>query len=122
MERFSKKVSGEHLIISPRMKTALFASVLAAESLPAQAQLSNHELVAAKFLAALLVYEKHCGPLGPKSQWEQKRLSENPSSLSNAEISEIVRDALATWKEDSQTSVTFFVTRWPIEMSNPSVA
>ena len=85
------------------MKTALFASVLAAASLPAQAQLSNHELVAAKFLAALLVYEKHCGPLGSQSQWEQKRLSENPSSLSNAELSEIVRDALATWKEDSQT-------------------
>lgn len=66
------------------MKIALFASALAAASLPAQARLSEHELwvLEARLLASDLVYEKHCGPLGPESEWEQKRLSEISPAVS----------------------------------------
>lgn len=82
---------------------AAFAALCTAVT-PAQAQLSEHELavVEAKVLATLLTYEKYCGPLGPHSQWSQKHLSETPTSLSKAEITEIVLAAVAKWKEDSQ--------------------
>jgi hypothetical protein len=50
-------------------------------------------------LAHSLVYERHCGPLGPWSQWEEKRLSELPTSLSEAEINGVLRDAIKNWSE-----------------------
>jgi hypothetical protein len=86
------------------MKIALFASALAAASLPAQAQLSSHELsvLEARLLAHNLTYEKYCGPLGPQSHWDQKRLSELPTPLSEAEITEVIRDAITNWNEMGQ--------------------
>jgi hypothetical protein len=58
-----------------KMLITALASALAAASLPAQAQLSSHDLsvTEARLLTHSLVYEKYCGPLGPQSQWDQKR-------------------------------------------------
>jgi hypothetical protein len=60
------------------------------------------EVLTAKLLAAMLVYEKFCGPLGPETQWSVKRFREFLTTLSSAEVKAILIDIAARYEDDHQ--------------------